>query len=412
MEIEVPYNEGTKKIEVEDERLLWVISPNNPMGKGKDAIKKALNNPIGSDPLKKLAEEAENAVILVDDNTRPTPQKDILPIVLDRLNEAGLNDENIKLVIGLGTHRKMREKEIEERFGLGDRVEIINHECKNKDELVLVEENDGHPIYVNREYYDADLSISIGSILPHVLTGWSGGSKMVQPGVSGEETTGYTHLMSVRKGVGRSLGEAKNPVREEIDKIALDSGLDFILNVILNLDGEIYEAVAGHPIEAFQKGVEYAKEIYSVEIPEIPDIVIANSHPNERDLWQGQKAINDAYVLTEGESDIVFLSPCLEGVSQKHPILIERSEDSLTEILEDVENERIGDEVGASGLLSLQTLKSDVGCTFVTEGISREEVEKMGFKYAESVEDALREMKGKIGILTHAGETAPKLPEK
>ncbi len=409
MEIEVPYKGETKKIEVEDERLLWTISPNNPAGKGEDAIKKALDKPIGSESLEELASKAKKAVILVDDNTRPTPQSDILPIVLDRLNKAGLGDENIKLIIGLGTHRKMREEEIDERFGVENRVEIVNHESEDKDELVLVEKDEGHPIYVNKEYYEADLSISIGSILPHVLTGWSGGSKMIQPGVSGEETTGYTHLMAIRKGVGRSLGEAENPIRGEIDRIALESGLDFIINAVLNLDGEIYEAVAGHPVEAFQRGVEYAEEVYSVEVPEIPDVVVANSYPNERNLWQGQKAINDAYVLTEGESDIVFLSPCTEGVSNEHPILIDRGGDSLMEILENVENEEVEDEVGCSGLLSLQTLKGDVECTFVTEGISREEAEKMGFKYAESVEDALKEMDGSIGILTHAGEIAPKV---
>lgn len=409
MKIEVPYNKKTKEIEIDEERLLWVLSPNNPPGKGTDGVEMALNEPIKSDSLGKLAQEAEDCVILVDDNTRPTPQKEILPIVLNRLNENGLKDEDIKIIVGLGTHRKMTKEEMEEMFGVSDRVEIVNHECKDKNELVLVEEENGHPLYINREYYEADLSISIGCILPHVLTGWSGGSKMIQPGVSGEETTGYTHMMAIRMGVGRSLGEATNPVREEIDKIALKSGLDFILNVILNLEGEIYEAVAGHPVDAFKKGVEYAKEVYSVEIPEIPDIVVANSYPNERDLWQGQKAINDAYVLTEGESDIVFLSPCLEGVSKQHPIMIERAGDSLMKILEDVEEGKIEDEVGTSGLLSLQTLKSDVECTFVTEGISKEEAEKMDFKYAKTVEDALEKKSGTVGVLTHAGEIAPKL---
>lgn len=409
MDIEVPYQEGSKTINVDDERLSWVISPNNPPSKGTDAILDALNNPIGSASLEELAKNAENGVLLVDDNTRKTPQKEILPIVLDRLNEYGLKDENIKIMVGLGTHRKMSQEEIEERFAVTDRVEIKNHECEDKDKLVKTKSDEGDPIYVNEEYYDADLSIAIGSIMPHILTGWSGGSKMVQPGISGEETTGYTHMMAVRKGVGRSLGEAKNPVRREIDRIALETGLDLILNTILNLDGKIYEAVFGHPVEAFQEGVKFAKDVYSVKIPEIPDIVIANSYPNERNLWQGQKAMNNAYVLTEGESEIIFLSPCLEGVSDEHSILLEKSGTSVMEVLEDIENGQIEDEVGASGLLSLETLKSDTSGVFVTEGISKQEAKKMGFDYADSIEEALENRDGKVGVLTHAGEMAPKI---
>lgn len=409
MDIEVPYQEGSKTIHVDDERLSWVISPNNPPPKGTDAILEALDNPIGSTSMEKLANNADNGVLLVDDNTRKTPQKEILPIVLDRLNEYGLKDDDIKIIVGLGTHRKMTQEEIEERFEVTDRVEIKNHECEDKDQLVKTKSDEGHPLYVNEEYYKADLSIAIGSILPHILTGWSGGSKMVQPGVSGEETTGYTHMMAVRKGVGRSLGEAKNPVREEIDRIALETGLDLILNTILNLDGKIYEAVFGQPTEAFQEGVKFAKDVYSVEIPEIPDIVIANSYPNERNLWQGQKAMNDAYILTEGESEIIFLSPCPEGVSDEHSILLEKAGISIMEVLEAIENGEIEDEVGASGLLSLETLKSDTSGVFVTEGISKEEAKKMGFDYADSVEEALDDRDGKVGILTHSGEMAPKI---
>ncbi len=411
MDIEVPYQEGQKTIHVDDDRLSWVISPNNPSPKGTDAVVDALDNPIGSSSLEKLAKNADDAVLLVDDNTRKTPQKEILPIVLDRLNENGLKDEDIKIIIGLGTHRKMSQEEIEKRFGVTDRVEIKNHECQDKDQLVKTKSEENHPIYVNKEYYEADLSIAIGSIMPHILTGWSGGAKMIQPGVSGEETTGYTHMMAVRKGVGRSLGEATNPVREEIDRIALETGLDLILNMILNLDGEIYEAVFGHPVEAFQEGVKFAKEVYSVEIPEIPDIVIANSYPNERNLWQGQKAMNDAYVLTEGKSKIVFLSPCPECVSDEHSILLERAGTSMMEVLEDFENGKIEDEVGASGLLSLETLKSDTSGVFVTEGISEKEAKKMGFEYAKSVEEALENLEGTVGVLTHAGEMAPKIEE-
>lgn len=411
MKIEVPYLDKTKSFEIDENRSSWVISPNNPQSKGTDTVKEALDKPIGSPPMKKLVEDAEEAVILVDDDTRKTPQKDILPVVLDRLNDAGVGDENIKIIVGLGTHRKMTPEEMEERFGVTDRVEITNHECKNDDKLVSVESDEGDTLHVNRDYFEADFSIAIGSIMPHVLTGWSGGSKMVQPGVSGEETTGYTHMMAIRKGVGRSLGEAENPVRKELDRIALETGLDFILNTVLNLDGDIYEAVAGHPRDAFQEGVKHAKKVYSVEKPEAPDVVIANAYPNERNLWQGQKAINDAYVLTEGKSDIIFLSPCVEGVSEEHSILLEKSGTSLMQVVEEIENGKIEDEVGASGLLSLETLKADVDCTFVTEGISEEEARRMGFDYAESIEEALEKMEGTVGVMTHAGETAPHIEE-
>ena len=153
---------------------------------------------------------------------------------------AGVPDEDITILIGLGTHRTMDEAECRARYGreATTRARVENLSQDPADFVDLGVTPLGVPVFVSRRYLESDLSIAVGNIIPHMYAGWAGGAKMIQPGVSNRVTTAKTHLMAGPR-VYEILGDVDNPVRQEMEQIARDSGLKFIVNVVLNRDGQV-----------------------------------------------------------------------------------------------------------------------------------------------------------------------------
>ncbi len=260
--IRLPYGKETVEVSVPESQLVGAYSPKDisPVADVKAEVRRALANPIGSVSLQELVKGKQNVVFVADDNTRLTPTEQMIPVLLDECNLAGVTDDRITIIIALGTHRFMTEQEILAKFGAETvgRVRIKNHPYKEMAELVdLGVTDNGGRILINKDVYEADFKIGIGSIVPHHIPGYAGGAKIVQPGVSGEETTAYTHLLSVR--APRSyLGVLENPVRTELDLMARKVGLNTILNTVLNRHGQVVEAFFGDVGEAFRVGVQRA----------------------------------------------------------------------------------------------------------------------------------------------------------
>jgi nickel-dependent lactate racemase len=251
--VSLPYGQEMVEVRIPSANLVGVYAPKDfdPVANVKDEVVRAINNPIASKPLRELVKGAKTVVILADDNTRLTPTDKIIPVILDEMNAAGVKDEQVTVIIALGTHRFMTEREILEKFGeeVVRRVKIKNHDYKSPEALVdLGKTPNGTSVSINREVCEADFKIGVGSIVPHHIPGFAGGSKIVQPGISGEETTAGTHLLSVR--APRSyLGVEANPVREELNQIARQIGMDTIFNTVLNRPGEVVRAFFGDTIE-------------------------------------------------------------------------------------------------------------------------------------------------------------------
>ena len=177
--------------------------------------------------------------------------------MLARLEAAGVERGGISILIAGGSHRPMTEDELRAKVGhqVFESVPVFNHEYANKEKLVYLGDTaNGTPIWINKMVFEADLVLAVGGIVPHRYCGWSGGGKIIQPGVCGEETTIATHLM-ITKDESITLGNIDNPVRAEIDEIALKAGLKFIVNVIMDADQRVVGLVAGDPIKAHRSGV-------------------------------------------------------------------------------------------------------------------------------------------------------------
>ncbi len=380
-----------------------------PLNNSDASIREGLRNPIGTQPLSEIVKRhGKETIILVDDSTRSTPQHLILPVLLDELNLSGVPDSSITVLIALGTHRPMTSDECGIRFGKNvmSRVHVENL-SKNPDDFVdLGVTPMDTPIHVSRKYIETPLSIAVGSIVPHMYAGWTGGAKMVQPGVSSPITTARTHLAG-SKLVNTILGQADNPVRKEMEEIAVKTGLKLILNVVLNRHAEIVDVVAGDVILAHRQGIKTAHSIYMMEYKEQPDIVIASSHPADRDLWQGFKPlINYGQQMKEG-STLILLVPAPEGIVPDHPQFVELGMTPAEEVMERVRTNTIANPIAAATYMAFDRVRRRIHIHLVTDGITSEEAHRVGMSATKDFDEAFAQAlgrhgkKAKVGVIKH-----------
>ena len=258
----------------------------------ESALRAAIDAPIESPGLGNLGESGDEYLIVADDMTRATPVAAMIQVVADVLNAAGVNDSQIRVLIATGTHRPMTSAEIHQRFGddLIGRFDIQNHDYRTSTLVDLGLTGNGTPISVNRRVLDADVVIGLSSIVPHHIPGYSGGSKIIQPGVSGEPTTASTHMFSAVSDT-QILGVVESPVRLEMEEVAAKAGLTAILNTTLNARGEMVDSFFGDPRAAFRAGTASSRRIYGLNSPSSVDIVIAGSHPCDIEFWQAHKSL-------------------------------------------------------------------------------------------------------------------------
>jgi len=414
-EIVLPYGDKKICIKLPEGNLSWVVTPREAtcLENEEEEIRRAIQNPIGTSPLSELVKQkGKNVVLLVDDNTRGTPQKKILPILLDELNKVGVDDNYITALIALGTHRAMENWEIRKRFGeeIVNRIRFVNHDGQNLEGLVKIKSSEvPYPCYINRLYYEADINIGVGNIIPHMYTGWSGGAKIVQPGVSGEETTGETHLRA-GENVYNIIGNLDNTVRKQINAIARASGLTMIVNTVLNNRGEIVRVVAGDFELAHEEGVKFAERIYCFNIAEQQDIIIASSHPADRDFWQSVKALNNCGMAVKDGGTLILLCPDPEGITLDHPDFISLGTCSSQEAKKNFKEGKIKDKVALATYLAMDVTRQRIKVILVSERIDHHEASKIGFKVFNQINDALdyvlkqKYEEVKIGVVTHGGD--------
>ena len=415
--ISLPYGKETVEVSVPENQLIGVYSPKDipPVADIRAEVRRALANPIASPSLRELVRGKKNVVFVADDNTRLTPTDQLIPILLDECNAAGVADDQITVIIALGTHRFMTAEEILEKFGEETvrRVRIKNHPYKDMAALVdLGVTDNGGRILINKDVVEADFKIGIGSIVPHHIPGYAGGAKIVQPGVSGEETTAYTHLLSVR--APRSyLGVLENPVRADLDIMARKVGLNTILNTVLNRHGQVVEAFFGDVEQAFRVGVKRAAQVYEVAIPEEADIVLSSSHPCDIEFWQAHKTLYPSDLAVKAGGIVIIVTPCYEGVAKTHCDILDVTSHSSEHIRNMVSAKQLHDEVAAALAIAWAQVKERETVFIVSAGICAEEATKLGFRHFISAQAALeaavaeKGLQARITVLTHAPDMLP-----
>ena len=397
--------------------LYWV-SPCSapPISDLVEAVWEALENPIGLPKLRKLLRPQTQVLILVDDLTRPTPQRELLPPLLDFLNDCGVPDRNIRILIALGTHRPMTRSEIKARFGkeVVSRVEVINHAFLDSHSLVhLGATSRGTPVVINRLLAEADFSIGCGMVAPHAQFGWSGGAKIVMPGICGRETVEAIHWeIALRPDYLTHAGKLQSPPREEVNEVAVSAGLNSILNVTLNSDQKPVAVVFGHPIAAHNVLVKRATQLFVRPIPERADITVVDARPADLDYWQGLKALTFGFHGVRPQGTLILVGAFPEGVSGTHPDLNKYGTLSQKEIRQRVAAGEIEDKVAAAALLQHARIREFANLICVSRGLAKE-AESLGFMPLRSLEEALEYAlarhgpTAKVGVLELGGEVVP-----
>ncbi len=418
MRIDFPYP-GINSIDIPDQNLLGIFAPSTvEIEKSEDEIiEEALLQPIGSSPLHEILEWCQDVLILVDDYTRPTPTQKILPRLVKELERGGIKREGIRFLIASGTHRPMTEEEILRKFGkeIPKQYPIVNHHWWDSSQMVYLGETpSGIPIHINRLVEEVDLIIGIGQIVPHRVSGFSGGGNIIQPGICGEETTGKTHWLSAQFDGWEILGRISNPVKKEIERVAEKSGLEWIVNTIQDGTGRLVKVVAGDPVHAYREGAAKSREVYQSLLPEEADIVIADSHPYDSELWLAAKGIYAAELAVKQGGVVILITSCPEGISVSHPEVLELGYQTFEEVDQKVRRGEIKKLTVAAHLVHVgRVIKERAKGILVSPGISKEETEKLGFTYAQDPQEALDiafsllSRDAKVAVLQRGGEILP-----
>jgi hypothetical protein len=247
-------------------------------------LRERLHAPIGTPRLAELARGRRSAVIIVDDTSRPTPAAELLPLVLQELEAGGLPPSAIRIVIAAGGHEEFSAEDNLKKVGsVADRVSFEVHD-PDGDLIHAGTSPSGIPLHINQTVMSADLKIGIGGIGPHDAAGFSGGSKILVPGVAGTQTARYLH--DFMRGAGKRGEGVDNDFRRELDAITGALGLNFIVNVVLNHERQIAGLFAGDRVLAHREGAGVAATLFAVPpVPEDAEIVIANTYPFDANLW-------------------------------------------------------------------------------------------------------------------------------
>jgi len=414
----IPFGGEPYELEVPDRNLAKVLGP-KPSRAVPDleaAIEAVLDAPIAQPPLEAWVKPRDRVLVVSDDATRLTPVHRMLPALLRRLNAAGVPDANIACIMALGTHRYMTEAELRAKVGdaVFGQIRVFNHEWRNPEALVdLGTSSQGTSLLVNRAVVEADVVIGLGAVVPHHIPGFSGSSKIIQPGVCGDRTTAETHLLSCESGGDSYLGIEDNPVRRDMDDMADRVGLSTIFNAVLNEAGEAVGLFYGAMRPTFKAGVKLAREIYGVEYRETPDIVLANSHPCDLDFWQSHKSLYPAQRMVKPGGTIIVCTPAPEGVSPVHTELLEFTAWPSQAIKAAYRDGRLTNGVACALAIAWAMVREHASVINYSPGITPEEKAKLGHTHAPTlawaVEEALRRQgpDARLSVLTHAPELLP-----
>lgn len=354
-----------------------------------EILQGALQNPIGSPPVEELVSRGSKVCVICDDISRPTPTAKILELLLPRLLAAGVWPEDITLLLALGSHRLMTREELIFKLGKAqlERYRVLQSAFGREDSFTVVGRSSlDQPVLLSKAAMDADVRIGIGNIVPHNTLGFSGGAKILFPGIAAESSVAEFHQRAAMY-AGGVFGQVENSVRDEVEDWAEQSGLHFLVNTILNRQGELVHCVAGHYRMAHRAGVSYAQKIYGVPFVDKADIVLVNGEPSSFDFWQGTKGLNAASIVVKEGGSVVLVAPCSEGVGP-HPEYL----DYLGGKEVDTEQGEESDPLAVSVGQMMYALSQFYTTYMYTSGLSAPELKRAKITKIDDIDELLLEL--------------------
>lgn len=322
MKIKLDYGRTGLEVNLPDDRVIGPLSirPALPLSDPDAAILHALNHPIGTPALADLARGKKDACIVVCDITRPVPNSRILPPILRILEEQGIPREKIVILNATGLHRPNEGAEMVELVGefVATHYRCENHFGKRLEEhTYLGTTPNGVPAWIDSRYVNADLKITTGLIEPHLMAGYSGGRKLICPGIAALETVRVWHGPRFLEHPKADCGSvAGNPVHEENTRIALMAGCDFIVNVCIDGSRQMTWVGAGDMIKAWEEGVRFVAEVVKAPVPEPVDVVVTScaGYPLDTTWYQAVKGLTGVLGIVKEGGTIILAASLSEGL--------------------------------------------------------------------------------------------------
>lgn len=349
MDFELPYGRQTLNIHIPDgiraeliEALEQPAAP-DPLG----VVYAALDHLLGNLDWE-MWRAARTVGIAVNDKTRPVPHDLLLLPLLTRLAAAGFRREAITFYVAVGTHPAMRPEEFKailpEAVLSGYRV--VSHDATRHDQLVYLGDTPhGTPVWCNQGYAAADLKVAVGNIEPHQFVGFSGGVKSAAIGLAGLETINHNHALMTNPAARLGVYDG-NPARQDVEQIGKRMGVHLALNAVLNHQREILMVLAGDPVAVMQAGVPAARRACQVGVDGKYDLVIVSpgGHPKDINVYQAQKGLAHAALVTREGGSILVAAACPEGGGSHHYEAWVAGKDSQEDVMRQftVEGFRIG----------------------------------------------------------------------
>jgi len=296
---------------------------NAPPPMTDDEIATAIRLPVGGVPLAERVRGCRSVCIAVDDLTKPTEAWRTAPIILEELERGGVEPDDVFFVVSLGTHRALSLPDFRRKLGpaVPMRHRIYNH-SPYQNVRSIGQTSSGQPIEVNSFFLDADYRIAIGMLMPHNLAGFSGGGKIVMPGLGSIDAVEANHRGTL-KGLSGRIGVLEgNQVRADIEEAAERAGLNFIVNSVHGEDGATVQVFAGDPRETYAEAVARAQQVYACDVVYGEDVGVFNAFPRDNwfllslssmDVWSSREP---SRAIVRPGGTIVVINHCTEGAGE------------------------------------------------------------------------------------------------
>jgi len=357
------------------------------------AVDWALDHPIDSEPLAALAAGKKTAAISICDITRPAPNKITLPPLLKRLREAGFPNDGITILIATGLHRAATDNEIDIIVGpdIASTYRVVSHDARMLNEhRRLGATRRGTPVSIDERFIAADLHITLGFIEQHLMLGFSGGRKLIAPGLASQETIKVLHSPKfMREPLAIEGSIVNNPLHAELLEIARMARHDFILDVTLTQERSISGVFAGDPVKAHAAGVEFVETTCLERLEEPVDAVITSAagHPLDMTFYQTIKGITAVQHIVKPGGRILIVSECAEGVGSTEFAHMLEALTGFEEFLEEIRESPVKVDQWQLEKLALAGLKYEL--FFYVPGVSKKEIGSLGATAFEDLSEAV-----------------------
>ncbi|MBW2452504.1 MAG: nickel-dependent lactate racemase [Deltaproteobacteria bacterium] len=399
--LSLKYGKACLSCSVSETRTLRV-KQRGPFPDPLNAIRRALDNPIGTSRLREIVQPGEQVVIVTSDITRYTASELYLPVLTDDLNRCGIRDRDITILIGLGIHRKQTTAEHRQIVGqIYNRFSVVDHEVDQPSELIdLGSTSSGFPVHVNRRLVEADRIIVTGTISLHYFAGFGGGRKGLIPGVASRTTCMATHFaifnpveIGGRSPQARPANLQGNPVHHAILEAARMVNPDFLLNTVLTPDKKIAGVYCGDLEKAHLKGCLQAKDLYTVPIDRLADLAIVScgGHPKDINFIQAHKALDYSVQAVKPGGTLILLAACPDGFGNDSFFHWFQNQDLQNFEWALRSNYEINGQTAFATLLKARSWR-----IILVSSFTREQTERMGMEKASDLNEALMMAKKKL----------------